>query len=94
MQVVNSKIESYIFLPENREQRASILTDKDIHIEVMENLYRLNLPWQEKADILSDAVPDLRYSLPYLQFWLQTGRITEKEYSIVSQTVLLSSLKA
>jgi len=60
----------------------------------MENLYRLDLPWQEKATILSKAVPDLRYSLPYLQFWLKTGRLTEEEYSTISQVVLLSALNA
>jgi hypothetical protein len=92
MQVVNSQIESYIFLPENREQQASILTEREIHREVMENLYRLNLPWQEKATILCDAVPDLKHSLPYLQYWLKIGKLTEDEYSTISQIVLLSTL--
>ncbi|MHA1912579.1 MAG: hypothetical protein ACTSYA_12900 [Candidatus Kariarchaeaceae archaeon] len=89
---MNSKIESYIFLPDDRDQQASILSDKDIHREVMENLYRLNLPWQEKATILCDAVPDLKYSLPHLQYWLKIGKLTEDEYNIVSKTVLLSTL--
>ena len=92
MQVVNSKLESYIFLPEDREQQASLLTEKDIHKEVMENLYRLNLPWQEKATILCDAVPDLKHSLPYLQYWLRTGKLTEDEYSLISNQLLLSVL--
>ena len=92
MQVVSSKIESYIFPPENREQRASILTDKEIHREVMENLYRLNLPWQEKATLLCAAVPDLKHSLPYLQYWLKIGKLTKEEYSIVSRIILLSVL--
>ncbi len=114
MQVVNSKLESYIFLPEDRDQQASILSDKDIHsflpedrnqqastlsdkdihIEVMENLYRLSLPWQEKVTMLCAAVPDLKYSLPYIQFWLKTGKLTKEEYSLISTTLLLSSLKA
>ena len=58
----------------------------------MENLYRLNLPWQEKAAILCDAVPDLKFSLPYAQYWLKTSRITEEEYTIISKAVLLSAL--
>ena len=92
MQVVNSQIESYIFLPDDREEQASFLSDKDIHRAVMDNLYRLNLPWQEKASILCDAVPDLKHSLPYLQYWLKIGKLTDDEYSVVSKAVLLSSL--
>jgi len=94
MQVVNSQIESYIFLPEDREEHASVLSDKDIHRAVMESLYRLDLPWQEKASILCDVVPDLKYSLPHLQYWLKTGKLTADEYAIVSKMVLLSSINA
>jgi len=43
---------------------------------------------------LCDVVPDLKYSLPHLQYWLKTGKLTADEYAIVSKMVLLSSINA
>ncbi|RMG42382.1 MAG: hypothetical protein D6732_01185 [Methanobacteriota archaeon] len=80
---MSSEIHTY------RERIASKLSDYDIYNEVLINILQLRASLEDKIDLITQAMPNLQKALTHLHYCYQNGLLSDHDYRIVLNQVLL-----
>ncbi len=80
---MSSEIHTY------RERIANQLSDFEIWNEVLINILQINGTLEDKIDLIAQAMPDLQKALTHLHYCYKNGLISEKDYRLLSNQVLI-----